>query len=300
MPVTPPRGYGAADGRLTLDGHDLVALARAHGTPLFVFSEARLRGNARRFRQAAEAGHPRVLVCYASKACSNLSVLAAVREEGLGAEVNSGGELYKALAAGVAPKGEHAPKAQLREKLEPVALLAAMGIPKLTEPRARQLAEHRIVGAGIVRAEIGRGAHPRHQHRDLPPLKLGQHRVEIGLGQAWIEAAQHVVGAKLEDDEIGLSLKAVEGPAEPRLARFAGVARYAAVDHFGGDAVAPERRLQLGSEAQALVETIACGQAVTECEHQLAGRMFSQFRRSGADQDHRQKGGGNRPADHGA
>ncbi|WP_374583688.1 NAD-dependent DNA ligase LigA [Pseudoduganella sp.] len=45
------------------------------------------------------------------------------------------------LAAGVAPKGEHAPKAALREKLEPVALLAALGIPKLTEPRARQLAE---------------------------------------------------------------------------------------------------------------------------------------------------------------
>ena len=45
------------------------------------------------------------------------------------------------LAAGVAPKGEHAPKAALREKLEPVALLAAIGIPKLTEPRARQLAE---------------------------------------------------------------------------------------------------------------------------------------------------------------
>ncbi|MTW13477.1 NAD-dependent DNA ligase LigA [Pseudoduganella eburnea] len=45
------------------------------------------------------------------------------------------------LAAGVAPKGEHAPKAGLREKLEPVALLAAIGIPKLTEPRARQLAE---------------------------------------------------------------------------------------------------------------------------------------------------------------
>ncbi len=93
----------AAAGHLTLDGHDLVALARAHGTPLFVFSEARLRGNARRFRQAAEAGHPRALVCYASKACSNLAVLAAVRDEGLGVEVNSGGELYKALAAGVAP-----------------------------------------------------------------------------------------------------------------------------------------------------------------------------------------------------
>jgi DNA ligase (NAD+) len=45
------------------------------------------------------------------------------------------------LAAGVAPQGEHAPKAQLREKLDEVSLLAALGIPKLTEPRARQLVQ---------------------------------------------------------------------------------------------------------------------------------------------------------------
>jgi DNA ligase (NAD+) len=43
------------------------------------------------------------------------------------------------LDTGVAPQGEHAPKAALRERLDEVALLAAAGIPKLTEPRARQL-----------------------------------------------------------------------------------------------------------------------------------------------------------------
>jgi DNA ligase (NAD+) len=43
------------------------------------------------------------------------------------------------LAAGVRPQGEHAPKAQLRERLDEVKLLAALDIPKLTEPRARQL-----------------------------------------------------------------------------------------------------------------------------------------------------------------
>lgn len=43
------------------------------------------------------------------------------------------------LAAGVAPQGEHAPKAALRDKLDEVKLLAALDIPKLTEPRARQL-----------------------------------------------------------------------------------------------------------------------------------------------------------------
>jgi DNA ligase (NAD+) len=47
------------------------------------------------------------------------------------------------LAAGVEPQGEHPPRAQLRERLDEVALLAALGIPKLTEPRARQLLDGR-------------------------------------------------------------------------------------------------------------------------------------------------------------
>jgi DNA ligase (NAD+) len=47
--------------------------------------------------------------------------------------------LDELLAAGVSPQGEHAPKAQLRERLDEVKLLAALDIPKLTEPRARQL-----------------------------------------------------------------------------------------------------------------------------------------------------------------
>jgi DNA ligase (NAD+) len=49
------------------------------------------------------------------------------------------------LAAGVAPQGEHPPRASLREKLDEVQLLAALGIPKLTEPRARQLLEGRTL-----------------------------------------------------------------------------------------------------------------------------------------------------------
>ncbi|MFC0254517.1 NAD-dependent DNA ligase LigA [Massilia consociata] len=59
------------------------------------------------------------------------------------AEEKNQREIDALLAAGVAPQGEHPPRAQLREKLEEVNLLAALGIPKLTEPRARQL-----LGAG--------------------------------------------------------------------------------------------------------------------------------------------------------
>jgi len=48
------------------------------------------------------------------------------------------------LKAGVTPKGEHAPSAKLREKLDPVKLMAALAIPKLTEPRSKQLVEQEV------------------------------------------------------------------------------------------------------------------------------------------------------------
>jgi len=48
------------------------------------------------------------------------------------------------LAAGVTPQGEHAPSAKLREKLDPVKLMAALAIPKLTEPRSKQLVEQDV------------------------------------------------------------------------------------------------------------------------------------------------------------
>src|SRR5471032_2343120 len=48
------------------------------------------------------------------------------------------------LAAGVAPTGEHPPSAKLREKLDTVKLMAALGIPKLTEPRSKQLVEQEV------------------------------------------------------------------------------------------------------------------------------------------------------------
>lgn len=98
------RHFGNRNGHLTLDGVDLISLTEKYGSPLFVFSERKLRDNASNFLKSARAGHPRATVCYASKACSNLHVLRLIREEGLDIEINSGGELHKALVAGFAPQ----------------------------------------------------------------------------------------------------------------------------------------------------------------------------------------------------
>ncbi|HEX8687527.1 MAG TPA: hypothetical protein VF654_13555, partial [Pyrinomonadaceae bacterium] len=90
----------AREGRLFIDGADTAALARDFDTPLFVFSERRLRSNIDRLKAAAErVGHP-VRFFYASKANSTMGLLGVVRESGIDCEVNSGGELFKALRAG--------------------------------------------------------------------------------------------------------------------------------------------------------------------------------------------------------
>ena len=91
------------DGHLTVDGVDAVLLAEQHGTPLYVFSEKRIADNIRDLRSAVESVHPRVKICYASKANSNMAVLSAVRRAGGDIEVNSGGELFKAKTIGFRP-----------------------------------------------------------------------------------------------------------------------------------------------------------------------------------------------------
>jgi len=88
------------DGRLLIDGVDAVELAREHGTPLFVFSESRIRHNIERLRKAAAVIDCPLKLCYAAKAMSVLGILRAVKNAGCDIEINSGGELWKALKAG--------------------------------------------------------------------------------------------------------------------------------------------------------------------------------------------------------
>ncbi len=101
---TIPGYLEARDGRLHVNGADAAALARDYGSPLYVFSAPRIRANVARLRDAAVgAGRLPVRFCYASKANSNMAVLRTVRDTGIDIEVNSGGELFKALRVGFRP-----------------------------------------------------------------------------------------------------------------------------------------------------------------------------------------------------
>jgi diaminopimelate decarboxylase len=87
------------DGVLLCDGVSLERLAAETGTPAYVYSRAAIEEAFRRFDAAfASVRH---LVCYATKANANLSILKILAGLGAGADVVSGGELRAALEAGI-------------------------------------------------------------------------------------------------------------------------------------------------------------------------------------------------------
>jgi diaminopimelate decarboxylase len=87
------------DGVLHAEAVNLVDLAQAVGTPFYCYSTATLQRHYRVFA-GAFADVPS-LVCYSVKANSNQAVIATLARLGAGADVVSGGELKRALAAGV-------------------------------------------------------------------------------------------------------------------------------------------------------------------------------------------------------
>jgi len=93
-----------ADGHLTFAGQDTTALAARYGTPLYLMDEDRIRRNCRDYTEAFRRNFgPDSLPLYASKACSFKQMYRIMREEGMGVDVVSSGELYTALQAGFDP-----------------------------------------------------------------------------------------------------------------------------------------------------------------------------------------------------
>lgn len=89
------------DGHLKISGCDTVYLAKKYGTPLYLMSEDRIRENMRKYKNSIDKFYGgRGLCLYASKAFSTGYIYKVAKEEGLGVDVVSGGELYTALKAG--------------------------------------------------------------------------------------------------------------------------------------------------------------------------------------------------------
>src|SRR5882672_8118725 len=82
---------------MEVGGCDLVDLAHAHGTPLYVYDEATVRQRSSEYIAAMGSGGQ---VLYSAKAFASPQFLRIVAEEGLGLDVVSAGELHLALKSG--------------------------------------------------------------------------------------------------------------------------------------------------------------------------------------------------------
>ena len=93
------------------------------------------------------------------------------------------------LAAGVVPQGEHPPSAKLREKMEPAELYAMLGVPRLTAPRARQLASLVPTLAQLMQMRAADAALLAELPRDVTTSLLdwldeGEHRSQLAQLEA--------------------------------------------------------------------------------------------------------------------
>ena len=90
------------EGTLAMAGVPLPVIAEQHGTPTYCYDAATIRSQYRRL-DAAFGSLPH-RICYAVKANSNLAILTLLARLGAGADIVSGGEMLRALAAGFAPE----------------------------------------------------------------------------------------------------------------------------------------------------------------------------------------------------
>ena len=88
------------DGVLHAENVPLPVIAEAVGTPVYIYSRATLERHAQVFRDAL-SGLPRKHIAFAIKANPNIAVLKVLAGQGFGADVVSGGEIARALAAGM-------------------------------------------------------------------------------------------------------------------------------------------------------------------------------------------------------
>ena len=160
------------NGVLHAEAVNLIELADAVGTPFYCYSTATLERHYRVFSEAF--ADEKALVCYAMKANSNQSVLRTLAKLGAGADVVSGGELKRALAAGIPPEkilfsGIGKTEAELRAALDADVLCINIE----SEPELELLSR--------LAAETGRTA--RISVRVNPDVDSGSH-AKISTGKS--------------------------------------------------------------------------------------------------------------------
>lgn len=118
-----PMSMKVEDGKVTLDGIDLLDIAREFGTALYVYDEAHIRRQLAEYREEFKTCYPQSNIVYAAKAFCCVAMDRIVAEEGCCIDVASAGELAIAKAAGfpmdrVFAQGNNKSQAEVEEYVD--------------------------------------------------------------------------------------------------------------------------------------------------------------------------------------
>jgi diaminopimelate decarboxylase len=186
------------DGALHAEEIPLAELARAYGTPLYVYSTATLTRHWKVLEKSLSG--LRHLLCYAVKANSNLAVLSLFARLGSGFDIVSGGELYRVLRAGGDARkvvfsgvGKHD---------DEIAFALESGIRVIDVESAGELARVSIVARRLGRkAPIALRVNPAVDPKTHPHIATGLRESKFGVSP---EEALRLYALAAKDDALAI------------------------------------------------------------------------------------------------
>ena len=199
-----PQRFGVVvkQGELCVEEIPLQEIADQVGTPVYVYGAGHIESRYTGMHQAL-AGRPHLL-CYAVKANSNQAVLRTLARLGAGADIVSGGELQRALAAGIpADKIVFSGVGKKSEEID-AALLA--GIRSINAESKDELdhIEHRARSLGI-KAPVSLRVNPDVDPETHPYLATGLREAKFGIPYVRALELALEVAASEEMELVGLA-----------------------------------------------------------------------------------------------
>jgi diaminopimelate decarboxylase len=166
------------DGEFYCESVPFQKIADTVGTPCYVYSYARLIRQFRAFDTAfKDVPH---ITAYAIKANSNIAILRLLAEEGAGGDIVSGGELYRALQAGLTPHrivfaGVGKTDEEIRYALRSEILMFNV------ESSAELLAIDRVAGELHTKARVALRINPDIDPKTHPYISTGLKKSKFGI-----------------------------------------------------------------------------------------------------------------------
>ena len=243
----PSRAFAYVEGVLTTSGVDLRRVAERHGTPTWVYSAERVDAAYRSIVSAlgsARRGGQTPLIAYAVKANGNQAILRRLAALGCGADIVSGGELMRALQAGIpADRIVYSGVGKSRQELELALDKGIRAVHVESESELRLLGE--VAGALGKVATIALRVNPDVDAETHPYIATGLHSTKFGLE---IDVARRLVPTILADgrfqlDGVSCHIGSQLGSVDPLREAVTLLARFALECR---DLGAPIRSLDVG------------------------------------------------------